>query len=281
VAGSDYKIAVVEYGAIPEVPDSAVVYGSPPGGNRRMPYSFGILEGSGQLCLVDIGIGSSQRQADLVQRQGVQDVTPSDVRLRELGYDPLDVDSVLVTHAHFDHFGNVDAFPNAVFFIQRAELQEWLVLAALPERLRYFSDFVDPASLQACMRLAAEDRLRLVDGDIDNVLPGVHLRAARDTHTPGSMWIEVDGKDGQGSFIFPGDNLFVYENAVGVGGDGRLRPVASAVGSNLNCLLSVDAMLDACERDVSRLLPFHETRLTERFPSRINAAGLAKVEICG
>ena len=39
--------------------------------------------------------------------------------------------TVFVTHAHFDHFGNVDAFPNAHFYIARQEIERsvWALLA--------------------------------------------------------------------------------------------------------------------------------------------------------
>ena len=39
---------------------------------------------------------------------------------------------MLVTHAHFDHLGNVAAFPNATVYIQRREVEKWGWAVSLP-----------------------------------------------------------------------------------------------------------------------------------------------------
>ena len=41
--------------------------------------------------------------------------------LEEAGLAPADVDSVVLTHAHWDHSQNVDVFPDAEIVISAAE----------------------------------------------------------------------------------------------------------------------------------------------------------------
>ncbi|MHB9287867.1 N-acyl homoserine lactonase family protein [Halobacteriales archaeon Cl-PHB] len=42
--------------------------------------------------------------------------------LDQVGYEPGDVDVVVMSHLHTDHAGNLDAFPNAEIVVQQAEL---------------------------------------------------------------------------------------------------------------------------------------------------------------
>ena len=47
---------------------------------------------------------------------------------------PADVAHVFITHAHFDHMGDTDEFPNATFYIQERELSKWVWAMALDRR---------------------------------------------------------------------------------------------------------------------------------------------------
>ena len=62
---------------------------------------------------------------------------PVDV-LKRAGVHPDEVDTVLLTHNHFDHAGCAGEFPNAHLYIQRREVTEHLaaLLARLPETQR-------------------------------------------------------------------------------------------------------------------------------------------------
>ncbi len=47
---------------------------------------------------------------------------PPDESLRRLGVDPATVETLIVTHLHYDHIGNSDLFPLATFHIQDKEM---------------------------------------------------------------------------------------------------------------------------------------------------------------
>jgi N-acyl homoserine lactone hydrolase len=69
----------------------------------------------------------------------------------------------------------------------------------------------DPADIVKVTRLAREGRTIVVDGDQENVLPGIDLRLAADTHTYGSMYVTVrnDGaRDSQDAWILAGDLIY-------------------------------------------------------------------------
>ena len=51
------------------------------------------------------------------------DFEKPDAVLPKVELEPMDVDTILMTHLHFDHAGNLDAFPNANIIIQRYEYE--------------------------------------------------------------------------------------------------------------------------------------------------------------
>jgi phospholipid transport system substrate-binding protein len=59
--------------------------------------------------------------------------TPAQV-LAKVGLDPAAIETVLLTHLHFDHIGNLDAFPAATFYVQRREYENWHRVVAMNSR---------------------------------------------------------------------------------------------------------------------------------------------------
>ena len=96
--------------------------------------------------------------------------------LEEAGLAPADVDSVVLTHAHWDHSQNVDVFPDAEIVISAAELD-------YIER-PHARDFATPAWTKY---LFADRRVRSVR-DGDEILPGVTVVAAGG-HSAGSCGV--------------------------------------------------------------------------------------------
>jgi glyoxylase-like metal-dependent hydrolase (beta-lactamase superfamily II) len=274
-----YSIAICEFAYNQHFADSTSLYGAG-GGARRAPFSFAVIAGGGQLCLVDTGVGDTPYQREISAKQGLEGLVTAEHRLAEMGYRAGDVGTVFITHAHYDHFGNVDAFPNAIFYVQGREVREWLRALALPAHLRFFNESVDPATLEACGRLASEGRLRMLEGDATDILPGIDAHAAHDTHTFGSMWLSVRPGPGAAPYILVGDNVYSYESLEPVLRGGSIIPIGQATGSNFQQMLCISEILDAAGGEINHVLPFHEGRVADLFPATRNSRGLATVEIC-
>jgi N-acyl homoserine lactone hydrolase len=274
-----FSITSLEYGKCPVFPKSSALYLY--GGQETMEtlWAYYLVQGEDHNILVDCGFGGGEYQQKIGREGGVSQWTSPESVLREIGLSPLDIDAILVTHIHYDHFGAVDAFPNATVYVQAREVSEWLRWMAMPKRLQMFTPFVDPLSMVSIAQLAAERRLRLLEGDVEDVLPGIDVRAAYDTHTYGSMWVIVKEVGAGQSWVIAGDNVLSYENLEGVGGDGVLRPVGYALGSQSNLLLAMDEMLKTVDDDVKRIVPGHEIRLTEEYATRIGKNGMRITEL--
>jgi N-acyl homoserine lactone hydrolase len=77
---------------------------------------------------------------------------------------------------------------------------------------------LDPGDLMNCVQLAREGRLRMVDGDRTDLLPGIDLRVAYDTHSPAFMWVVVrndEKSESADTWVLAGDLVYVYENISG------------------------------------------------------------------
>ncbi len=116
--------------------------------------------------------------------------------LKAAGYQPEQVDFVLITHFHGDHMGGLTAngkpvFPNAVVMANKRETDYWLSKAnrdkAGPEQKGGFDlakAVMDP--------YAAAGKLKPFDGDIE-IVSGVKAIAAAG-HTPGHNLYAVESK---------------------------------------------------------------------------------------
>jgi N-acyl homoserine lactone hydrolase len=284
---AQYSIWVMEYSYVMNCAVSSVIYGAHNQGIRKLPYCYALIKSDDHIAMVDIGFNQKEYGAYLGEKFGVENWhSPREV-LAEAGVRPEDVDSVFITHAHFDHMGNINDFPNATFYIQERELSKWIWAMSLPDRMRYMMVATDPSDILRAVDLARQGRLVCVDGDMENVIPGIDLHAAYDTHTYGCQWVHIrnDMKaKSQDSWVMAGDLVYVYENLEGsgdlVGVEKMYTPVGLALGSTTNLIMTTEEIMKSVGYEVKRVIPVHEEKLRNVFPSRITKDGLRISEIC-
>ncbi len=284
---ADYSIWVCEYSFVAKYHKSGVIYGAHNQGYVKLPYCYVVIKGKGHTIMVDVGYNDKDYGKHLGDKFAVENWRSPKEVLAKVGVKPEDVDHCFITHCHFDHFGNVEDFPNAKFYVQEREISKWVWAMSLPDRMRWMMTAVDPGDIVRGVGLARDRRLVTVDGPLENVLPGIDLHVAFDSHTYGSMWVKVrnDGKtNSDDTWVLAGDLVYVFDNLKGAGPAVDLYdiylPVGLAVGSQTNLVLATEEMLSQVGHEVRRVIPVHEERLRDAFPSHVADDGLRITEIC-
>jgi len=280
---SAYSVWVLEFANVPNYPLSGLVYGAHNQGHRRLPYCYIVIKGKGHIAMVDVGYDHKEYGKTLANLYGVRDWLAPAVVLKECGITPEDVTTIFLTHSHFDHMGNTQAFPNATFYIQERELSKWVWTMSLERRFRWLMLGIDPADIMRVVDLARQGRLVCVDGDRENVLPGIDLHAAFDTHTWGSMYVRLRNDltpNSKDNWVFAGDLVYMHENLRGSDpNDPEYVPIGFAMGSQFNLVMATEAMVKGVDGDIKRVIPPHEERLKELFPTRITESGVRITEL--
>ncbi|WP_285251271.1 N-acyl homoserine lactonase family protein [Pseudarthrobacter sp. fls2-241-R2A-168] len=200
--GQQWKITAARVGAL-RVPSRLL---SSNGGDdiTSAPIIMWVLQSAHGIVVFDTGIPPSGSPAAL--RHGLQEgyagESPRSV-LSELGIDPLDVQSVVISHLHWDHCSNLSLFPNARIIVQERELS---AVFRPPEGQERAYDSPAIGLMPPWGRFMAQ--VQAIKGDLD-LLPGLrvlHLPG----HTPGSQGLLVS--TAAGSYILPGDLVPVASN---------------------------------------------------------------------
>jgi phosphoribosyl 1,2-cyclic phosphodiesterase len=92
--------------------------GDPNDGPMTFDYFVWLAIGNGRKVLIDTGFNKA-----VADRRGGNWLRCSSEAVEMVGLSAADITDVVITHLHFDHAGNLDKFPNAVFHIQDKEMQ--------------------------------------------------------------------------------------------------------------------------------------------------------------
>ncbi|TBW35829.1 N-acyl homoserine lactonase family protein [Siculibacillus lacustris] len=259
-AVSDWEVHVIEYARSKDQPWASLIQGALGDGAIDLPFSFVLARRPGSVALVDCGFMREGQGEVMRAKFGIPEWISPLRMLAELGVAPDDVTDIVVSHAHFDHMGSLGKFPKARIHVQKREILSWYELLALPARFGALTEIINPDDLRRAFDASIEHRLNLVDGDVDDLLPGLDVRFGPG-HTPGQQFAVIG--TARGRLVVSGDCVYAKRNLCGHAHDGVYVPLSNAVGSAWDQLLTMERIDKELGGDLSRLIILHDG---ERWP---------------
>ncbi len=245
-----YSIAAVRYATVPQFPLSGLVMGAPPAEKIDIAMVVWLIRGEGRTVLFDSGFHRERWMKQFT----IADYVRPDEAVRAAGVAPEDVTDIVISHAHWDHMGGIDLFPRSVAWIQKEEFAYYTGAAWQPGGRH---GGIDPEDVAALVRLNAEGRLRMVDGDDVEILPGIRAYTGA-RHTYASQYIRVGG---EAPVVLASDNCYLYRNLETHAASATFTEADRA--ANLQAQERMIAL--AGSRD--RVVPGHDARQFERYPT--------------
>ena len=245
-----YTIQAIRYASAVKVPTSMLVMGAPKGETVDIAMVVWLIRGGGRNILFDSGF---HRPAWFKAFPTVDYLRP-DEAVALAGVKPDEVTDVVISHAHWDHMGGIDLFPKAVVWIQKQEFAYYTGDAWQPGGRH---GGIDAEDVKALVQLNTEGRLRLVDGDDVEILPGIRAYTGA-RHTFASQYIRVAG---DAPVVLASDNCYLDRN---------LREhKASATFSEADEAGNVknQARMVELAGSAERVVPGHDPSQFQRFPA--------------
>jgi glyoxylase-like metal-dependent hydrolase (beta-lactamase superfamily II) len=250
-----WDLFVLEYARSRQQPWVDLISGMYEDGRVDLPFSFMLAQRGDRNVLIDTGFMQDDRSSGFSRRFAIPNWISPVRMLSEFGVAADAITDIVITHAHFDHMGSIGEFPNARIIIQKGELLSWYEAIALPPRVGYLTAIIDPDNLRTALEASIEHRVTLVEGDKDDVLPGIHVRLGSG-HTIGQQFVIVE--TARGRLVISGDCVYSRRQLMGRNNDGVYMPLNNATGSVWEQLKTLDKLNTEIGGDQQKLIVLHD-----------------------
>lgn len=265
-----WDLYVIEYARSRNQPVASLIAGAFEDGNMEVPFSFVLARQGDRNVLLDCGFMNEGGGAEMAIRFDVPWWISPLRMLEELGVSRDSVSDIVLSHAHFDHMGSIAEFPKARLHMQKREYLSWMEAMALPRQFGFLTQVVHPDDLRTAFDASLEHRLHLIEGDSDNVLPGIHVRTG-EGHTLGQQFIIVE--TGRGRMVVSGDCIYGARNILGNNNDGVYIPLGAGIGSTWEQIKTIDRINTEIGGDMSKLVILHDFDRWAKLPVEKDVEG--------
>lgn len=245
-----YTIEAIRYATVPAFPLAELMMGAPKDQTIDIAMVVWLVRGGGRTVLFDTGFHRERWMKEFT----VTDYLRPDEAVALTGVTPGEVTDIVVSHAHWDHMGGIDLFPAARVWIQK---KEYAYYTGDAWQSGGRNGGVDPEDVAVLVRLNTDGRLRFVDGDDVEILPGIRAYTGA-RHTYASQYLRIDGSQ---PVVLASDNCYLDRNLS--------EHVASATFSDEDraANLAAQKRMIALAGSADRVIPGHDPRQFERFPA--------------
>lgn len=221
--------------------------GNPNEMSRGLDYFMWAITGPDRAIVIDTGM--TEEKVSRMGRTWLKD--PIDL-LGDVGIDAENVDEVILTHAHFDHVGNLHRFPKATFWMQDIEMQS---ITGRDMTHPFLRQAYHQEDVEALVRLVYQDRMRFIAGD-GTFAPGIdyHLIGG---HSRGQMALTVNTE--RGPVFLASDAIHLFEEVD--------QELPFFVFYDMAVMLEGYRTCARLAGDRSFLVPGHDPLVTQSYPA--------------
>jgi len=201
---AQYEIYSMMYSRLENYPVDAILFATDRGKTMTVPFSYCYIKGEGKNMMFDTGYNDVALGMKWGAPSGAW-VSIAD-NLNKVGASPDKITDAFIGHMHWDHAGGTSDLPAATFWVQKKEIE--FAAGEITQKKHTMAGFVE-ADVLAMIRLNWEGRVKVVNGDTMNVMPGVSLYLTPG-HTAGTQTAGINTRKG----IIPiaGDACYTYRN---------------------------------------------------------------------
>jgi len=244
----NYSIQAIRIADSPGDSVAEMVIGAPKDEKIDTMFAVWLIRGGGHNILFDSGF----HRARWFKLWTIKDFLRPDEAVKLAGVKPEEITDIVVSHAHWDHMGGIDLFPNATVWIQKEEFRYYTGDAWQPG-----GDHggIDPDDVQELVKLNTIGRLRLVNGDNVEIFPGIRAYTGG-RHTYASQYLLVEGSP---RFVLASDNVYLYRNLT--------EHAASATFTDADHAANIAAQKRMIELvgSIDRVVPGHDALQFKKF----------------
>jgi glyoxylase-like metal-dependent hydrolase (beta-lactamase superfamily II) len=216
-------------------------------------FMYWLLKGAnGKNILVDAGFLNDTEEAK--EFQLVNYIRP-DSALLKTGLKATDITDIILSHPHWDHVDGISLFPNARVWMQKEDYNG--VVGTAWQKPGESGGF-DKRDVRLLVELNLAGRLKLVNGDNREIIPGVTVFTGS-KHTFNSQYVRVQA--GTNRVILASDNIWIYYNLE--------HMVPASTGGTLDPAGYVKAMqrMKTLASSPKYIIPGHDGDVFTRFPA--------------
>ena len=240
-----YAVKYAHHG--PRTAEMNFIGGDPHQASHDLDFYVWAVTNKDRTVIVDTGF--DEAMAKKRQRQIMKPVAEA---LKNAGFAPDKVSDVVITHLHYDHCGNYDAFPNARYHLQDCEMDFATGRCMCDEKMRIAFEADDVTAL---VRKVYAGRVTYHDGE-DQIAPGITVHHIGG-HSKGLQAVRV--KTARGNVVLASDCIHLYEHL----DTSKVFPITY----NADDAVKGYAKLKALAPSVKHIIPGHDPLVLQRYPS--------------
>ncbi len=242
-----YELYAIRYGRHERKAAENFIGGDDHDTDMPLDYFVWAIVGERQTFVLDTGF-----DPEVARRRGRQNIRPIEEGLKVVGVDPATVTDVIISHMHYDHAGNIGAFPNARFHLQDAEMAYCTGRCMCHQVMRGAFEAQD---VSAMVHKVFDGRVQFHDGDAE-LAPGLTLHKLGG-HTKGLQIARV--KTERGFVVLASDATHLYANLE----RDHPFPVLADVGDYLEGLQTLRRLATSPQH----IIPGHDPLVLEQYPA--------------